>query len=166
MPVKPENRHLYRTPEYREACRIADERAGGRCEACGAPGGLAITRVIGTETPASKVRRMFWRWLADFGARGEWVNQWGESLKGAVPTLWRGDKPAQRYRVKVQLSHSHLNQDPSDNGTSNVAVLCGWCHINHDKWVITRHARQTRQAKKDAARPLIAAAMKGDTAHA
>ncbi|MEN6537818.1 MAG: hypothetical protein ABFD89_29470 [Bryobacteraceae bacterium] len=151
MPIRPENRHHYRTPSYREVCAIVDKRAGGRCERCGCPDRMLIMRVYGTHRCNIGPRRMYWR-LAQFS--GPWIDQQGRESQGR-PDVWEGDQPAAYHRMKVILTHAHLNQDPADNRPENVALLCQWCHNMHDAPVRAEHARETRCEKKDQARPLI-----------
>jgi hypothetical protein len=59
--------------------------------------------------------------------------------------------------VAVQLGMAHLDQNPHNNADSNLAALCRSCHLAHDRATHLNHARGTRQTKKDAARPLLAA---------
>ena len=35
--------------------------------------------------------------------------------------------------TKVILSAAHLDNDPSNSGPRNLAALCQWCHIIHDR---------------------------------
>ena len=39
MPIRPELRHFYRTPEYKAARAACRDRAGDKCEQCGKPNG-------------------------------------------------------------------------------------------------------------------------------
>jgi hypothetical protein len=56
--------------------------------------------------------------------------------------------------VLVQCGAAHLDHDPANNGDENVAWLCRRCHLAHD----SGQHRETRCARKDAARPLLAGA--------
>lgn len=46
MPIRAEFRHFYRTPEWKQARERCRDRAGDRCERCGASNGTWITRLI------------------------------------------------------------------------------------------------------------------------
>lgn len=56
--------------------------------------------------------------------------------------------------ARIVLTIAHLNHNPADNRPENLAALCQRCHLNHDK----EQHRETRKARKDAQRPLLAAA--------
>jgi hypothetical protein len=53
MPIRPELRPLYRTPEYKAARAACRERAGDKCEACG-----GLNRAIGYRGPDAKFVRL------------------------------------------------------------------------------------------------------------
>jgi hypothetical protein len=56
VPIRPELRHLYKTPEYKAARAACRERAGDRCEQCG--GG---NRQVGWKIKGKFVRLAFGR---------------------------------------------------------------------------------------------------------
>lgn len=152
MPIRPEHRHHYRTPEWRAVCEVVDARAGGRCERCGCPNGMEIFRVYGTVGPWPGPRFMYWK-LRSY--TGPWIDMFGRELIAAPPVLWNENRRAETNCLTVVLTHAHLNQDPSDYREENVALLCQWCHNMHDAPVRAQHARVTRCKRKDARRPLI-----------
>lgn len=51
----------------------------------------------------------------------------------------------------IQCGCAHLDHDPSNNADQNLAWLCRACHLHHDA---AKH-RDTRQRRKDRARPLL-----------
>lgn len=53
--------------------------------------------------------------------------------------------------VTIQCGCAHLNHIPSDNRDGNLKWLCRRCHLLHDQG---KH-KDTRSARKDAARPLL-----------
>jgi hypothetical protein len=75
------------------------------------------------------------------------------------PPLYNGRTMAVRRRVKVVLVHAHLNHQAGDDRTENVALLRQWCHNNHNAMSRARHAAETRKDRKDAGRPILAAAL-------
>lgn len=133
MPIRPELRHLYRGPEYEAQRRRILERAGVRCEQCGAPNHRILLRVAG--------------WWFDRSC-GVWHGPGGQVLIATV-RFWKG---CRTRRVKIVLTMAHLDHDPSNQGDDNVKMLCQWCHLNYDKL----HHAETRKKRKDAARPLLA----------
>lgn len=154
MPIRSEHRHHYRTPAWRAVCEIVDARAQGRCEHCGCPAGLDIIRLFGATSPGGSERRMYWRLWGYPDAR--WIDNQGEETQFSLrPELWAGPRLAKFRRIKVQLGHAHLNQNPADNSPDNVRLLCRYCHILHDAPVIAEHAADTRKTRKDATRPLL-----------
>jgi 5-methylcytosine-specific restriction endonuclease McrA len=54
--------------------------------------------------------------------------------------------------VVVQLGVAHLDNDPANNNDANLKALCRACHLQRD----APFHKQTRQARKDRARPLLA----------
>ena len=56
--------------------------------------------------------------------------------------------------VLIQCGCAHLDNDPTNNAPKNLAWLCRGCHLHRDK----PFHRLTRAIRKDAARPLLAAA--------
>lgn len=40
--------------------------------------------------------------------------------------------PAALHTTRVVLASAHLNHDPSDNRSRNLAALCQRCHMLHD----------------------------------
>jgi hypothetical protein len=87
---------------------------------------------------------MYWR----LSRNEPWRDQHGR----LVPL--EGSPPGPGRRLRVILTVAHLNHDPRDNGDTNLVALCQWCHLNYDRL----HHRETRAARKDVARPLLALA--------
>ncbi|MES2135770.1 MAG: hypothetical protein V4502_01750 [Pseudomonadota bacterium] len=46
MPIRADLRHFYRTPEWKSARAACRERAGDRCQRCGASNGTYYTRLV------------------------------------------------------------------------------------------------------------------------
>lgn len=67
--------------------------------------------------------------------------------------------PVRRRRgqklVIIRLQVAHANNLPGDDQPENLLALCARCHLLRDRGV----HKQTRQAHKDAARPLIGLAV-------
>ena len=55
----------------------------------------------------------------------------------------------------IQCGGAHLNGVAGDDRLENVAWLCRACHLRHDLEHHVAAARATRQARKDAQRPLF-----------
>jgi hypothetical protein len=56
--------------------------------------------------------------------------------------------------IQIQCGCAHLDNNPANNAPENLAWLCRGCHLHRD----APFHRLTRQARKDAARPLLAEA--------
>lgn len=137
MPIRPELRHHYTGPAWRAVRKRILARAEHRCEACGVPNHATVFRVG--------------RWWRD---RREHL--WRDTIVGpALPDWWFN---ASVHLVRVVLTIAHLNHTPGDNRDENLAAYCQWCHFAHDQALHVEHARATRQAKKDAARPVLVVA--------
>lgn len=134
MPIRPDLRRLYGR-EWRTVIRPRIlRRARNRCERCHKPDRAEVF-----------VWRGLWR-PVDVGA--SWRTEWG------IETTWEAPS-RERRRIRVVLTVAHLNHDPADNRDENLAALCQWCHLHHDR----SHHKDTRAGRKDAARPLLAAAV-------
>lgn len=144
MPIRADLRKFYtRAAGWPAVRRRILERAGGRfdargrylggakCEQCRVPARAAVYR-----GPAG-----LWR-LTPTGSA--WHTARG--IETTYVPLWS------RVRaVKIVLTVAHLNHDPADNRDRNLKALCQWCHLNWDRG----HHKETRSARKDAARPLL-----------
>ncbi len=136
MPLRPELRNLrdehgdyvYRGPAYRARRARLLERSGGWCERCRVPNHTLVER----------------------GAKESWKHgrNW-YSPDGTPPKKWVNVR-----QVRIVLTMAHLTHDPLRNDDADLAMLCQWCHLNFDKL----HHAETRAARKDAARPLLAGA--------
>lgn len=113
MPIRAENRWLYPIDWDQVSNAIRFERARSRCERC---------------------RRPHLRHVAHLGD-GRW---WDASVQ-----IWRSDRGrriAMRDRFTlvqvrttyVVLACAHLDHDPGNNATANLAALCQRCHMIHD----------------------------------
>lgn len=140
MPIARELRPLYRTPEYQQARLKAKARAQNRCLWCHKPNGAKIRTRSGGG-------RMIWRprghditWRSETG----WpvgFDQLNELLErvGAIRD------------ITVVCTAAHLDHDPRNNSDENVAWLCQWHHLMHDRG---KH-KLTRSIHKDEKRPLL-----------
>lgn len=98
--------------------RRINERAGNKCEWCGAPNGAYIRRR--KSNPAQ-----FEIALQDECEDSEFT------------------KP-----IRVVLTTAHLNHDTSDNRDENLAALCQYHHLTHDAQYHASNAKRTRERKK------------------
>ena len=173
MPIGKHNAPLYDMAEWYACHPIVDERARGRCEHCGVPNHRIIVRVAGVlhlRREANRAaaryalslgltpntRTTFWRFTRGRDLR--WRDQWGNALQGELrPRLWEGRAPAIQARVRIVLTRAHLNQKNWDHRPENIAALCQWCHNHHDAVYRAKNAKRTRELRKDAGRPLVAA---------
>jgi hypothetical protein len=106
-------------------------RAHHRCEQCGVPNHQRVER--GPDG--------LWRSLLSL--RGKW-----HSPQGRVSAC---QLLADTREVRIVLTVAHLNHIAGDDRDENLLALCQWCHLNYDKL----HHKETRSARKDAARPLL-----------
>jgi hypothetical protein len=133
MPLSPELRHLrdadgelvYRGAAWQARRERLLARAGNKCERCRVPNGKVVERA----------HRDSWK-------HGEhWY-----SPDGFPPRAWRKVRT-----LRIVLTMAHLTHDPLRNDDEDLAMLCQWCHLNYDR----HQHKETRQAHKDAARPLL-----------
>jgi 5-methylcytosine-specific restriction endonuclease McrA len=138
MPIRPDLKHYYGAQWRTQIRPRILERDGHRCKFCGKPDRTAVRQVIENGS-------MWWSLFQET----TWTDQTGEK-SSADASKFRDIKT-----VRVVLTVAHLNHNPADNRTENLAALCQWCHLNYDK----EHHANTRAMRKDQARPLLMAAM-------
>jgi hypothetical protein len=164
VPIRPELRKFYGR-EWRTITRpYILARAGDRCENCRKPNHAIIETCSGSAIAAGALARfMFWRLplrilqpACPHGKGSAWHDHNGRELANVVSIA---DDPKSPIRgasrvVEVVLTVAHLNHVAGDDREENLAAWCQWCHLTYD---LDQH-RETRATRKDAARPLFAAA--------
>lgn len=135
MPIDPELKPLYRTPEAIAATRECLERAGYKCEDCGKPH-MKRVRVL----PGGL-------WF------DEQTQQWRAPAGQLKPDLLLRLKELEKHarEILVKVGGAHLDHDPRNNAPENRRALCQRCHLVYDR---AEHKR-TRSRHKDARRPLL-----------
>lgn len=172
MPIRPELRPFYRGPAWHATRRRILERAGGRfdakgryrggarCEQCGKPDRRRVWVVSAKAlyfAHAIPYRQLdnhfllsqFWTLVKGDGQRWRSCTAAGK----IVDLELRGEQWTLARRIRGQVGVAHLNHVPGDDRDENLKLLCNWCHLHHDQ---LQH-KQTRCARKDAARPLLQA---------
>jgi 5-methylcytosine-specific restriction endonuclease McrA len=134
MPIKPENRSKYPANWRELSRRIRHERAGNRCEKCGAPNGETVLRGRLDDVDV----------YIPFGGK----------VYDAETGELRGDMSGYDYdwiekprSVKIVLTTAHLDHDPTNNDETNLKALCQQCHLRHDAKLHAANARETRRRK-------------------
>jgi hypothetical protein len=151
MPIRPDLRHHYRTPEWRAARSRIMARAKNCCEQCGKPNRAAVETLTGrsivTGDPTMLWRHaMLWRPVGD-----GWRNDFGGPEPFGFEWLRASGRGVRRARtIRVVLTVAHLNHVAGDDRNENLKVLCQWCHLHYD----AGQHKQTRATRKDAARPM------------
>jgi hypothetical protein len=154
-PIRAENRRRY-PADWPAISRRIRERAGQRCEWCGAPNGKWIVRLRGTGLWAPGLRLggaddvddSFW--LACYV--GTWRDERGERVRvGDLPS----DADDRATLTRVVLTVAHLNHTPEDCRDENLAALCQRCHLGYDMRTHVRNARETRERRRAAAQPSL-----------
>jgi hypothetical protein len=124
MPIRKEMKSLY-PPDWPDISRRIRERAGNRCEQCGAPNVQVIAR----------------------GTDGTYMLMDGQVFDaetGAAKGWARGSEyPLARF-VRIVLTTAHLNHDPRDNSDGNLRSLCQLHHLAYDR---VEHGK-TRRARR------------------
>lgn len=136
MPIRREFRHFYSGAAWTATRARILKRAKNCCEQCGKPNKTAIL------TGSGGYCYMVWALCTD----GPWRDREGKRVRRIQLSF-----PVRL--IVVVLTIAHLNHTPGDDRDENLKALCQWCHLNYDKI----HHHETRAARKDAARPLLAA---------
>lgn len=162
MPIRKDLRVFYGRDWYHRVRPRILRRAGGHftkagrylggahCEQCGKPDRKKVftftERAVTAESasPQDLLPVMFW---LDPG-EGAWRDHHGLPF----PLLRLKILPRKIFNI---LSIAHLNHRSGDDRDENLMAYCAWCHLHHD----AVHHRDTRARRKDAERPLLAAAI-------
>lgn len=137
MPIKAENKALYPADWKAISRRIRHERAGNRCEVCGAPNGQLIARGH-SEGPDAGTYMV---------ATGEVYSEKTGRLLGRM----KGTDFVDDGRFpKIVLTVAHIDHDPSNCDERNLLALCQKHHLAHDHEHHQANARATRRSRKAA----------------
>jgi hypothetical protein len=159
MPIRAELKHFY-GKEWRTVTRPRIlERAGNCCERCKKPNGARVETY--SQFPRGfMLERKYQMWYRVPGAfpGGYWIDHTGKpdpsfDTAGAAwahQFIHGGSYPAARW-IRVVLAIAHLNHQAGDDRDENLAALCQWCHLIHDR----DNHHQTRGARKDVSRPML-----------
>jgi hypothetical protein len=143
MPIRADLRHLYRGPEYLARRESILLRANNCCERCYVPNRVTVVRQFGWWTPLTieawlyheggafdgvDAKRLALPWR-HAGVQGEHVACFGGVCTRIVP---------------IVLTIAHLDHDPTNNADTNLAALCQWCHLHHDRQQHGHNRRVTR----------------------
>lgn len=121
-------------PDWTQLSIAARERAGQKCEWCGAPNGKIIRRTGHPEekeqhvgcSPETRIYRVDWE-LAPKEMH----------VRGSCEVETTANMNWKRLRfhglTKIILTVAHLDRDRHNNAPENLAALCQRCHLNHDR---------------------------------
>lgn len=148
MPIRPENRRFYNTPQFAELRALLRARAGDRCEHCRAPNGQRVFFTLTDEAATAKPRASLWY---DEDAQC-WITSSGQILDRdkilaarSVLMYPPGPSVLGKY-INVVLTAAHLDHDPRHQDPERCAYLCQRCHLLHDAKDNYARARRTAAA--------------------
>lgn len=161
MPIRPELRAFYSTPEWKATRARIRLRAGGvfdsngvyrggaRCEQCGVLDRKTALRAFGWWTEASLEATV---WMFGGSIDGRDVSQlpWHSPHNGRVQVS--GFIRESCRWVGIVLTCAHLDHVAGHDTDDNLKLLCQWCHLHYDQG----HHKLTRSLRKDRQRPLLA----------
>ncbi|RYD18284.1 MAG: hypothetical protein EOP89_17400 [Lysobacteraceae bacterium] len=113
MPIRAENRWLYPIDWTQLSHAIRFDRARSRCERCRRPHLRHVAHLGDGRWWDGEAQR----WRCD---RGRQIRVGGCFMLAGVRTTY------------VVLACAHLDHDPGNNVTGNLAALCQRCHMLHD----------------------------------
>ncbi len=116
MPIRPEYRRLYPFDWPQLSHSVRFRRAGGRCERCDRPHGETVLH-LGDGV-----------WWDEAGQH--WRDGRGRRRRGVPPIVSQNSAPL--FSTRVILACAHLDHDPTNNVSNNLAALCQRCHMLHD----------------------------------
>jgi hypothetical protein len=128
MPIRPELRHHYTTPEWRAtSLKIRKERAGDRCECVGE---------CGTDHEEER-QALLCQGLDHIRALAE------ASRCSALEGL-----PHPVTRSIVRLTVAHMDHNPPSRDETRLRAWCQRCHNRYDSTYRKANAHRTRRSKK------------------
>lgn len=131
MPIAPELRKFYRTPEWFEARRLCLDRAAGKCEWC--------------KKPRGDVRQALdhsGRWFDE--VTREWIRPPAFRV-GVDLSSFAMAPPRRASTVRCVIAPAHLDHNPENNAADNLAALCQRCHLVYDG----PHHRASARLRRD-----------------
>lgn len=142
MPIKPENRKHYQTPEWKAANARVRERAGRRCEWCQKPAGM--------NAQVLAPRYLWSPWVPSVLIHDE---------KGEIAQLTSEEFNAfneQAVDVNCVLTVAHHpDPNPENLADGNLHLLCQRCHNRLDAPMRAVNAKKTREAKRAKVQPAL-----------
>jgi len=147
MPIRPELRHFYGSAWRATRVRIL-ERAKNRCEQCGKPN-LKTVWVYRSEACGQ-----YWSPTIHAQSWTSCLFGGGLNFRLTAAETRAAFRSGQVRTIRVVLTIAHLNHIAGDDRDENLLALCSWCHLHYDR----EHHAETRSARKDRQRPLLAEA--------
>lgn len=150
MPIRKELRKFYGREWLTVTRPRILARAGNCCEHCGKPNGeFVYTRTGSTPTE----HWMEWKAIVEPVGVMWCVHSRPRDIQGPRrPISYNALMRMAARVIRVVLTVAHLNHTPGDDRDENLAALCQWCHLILD----LPHHHESRAARKDRDRPLIA----------
>ena len=125
----------YTYPEnWKEISHQVRERAGWKCEQCGAPHGEMIQR--------AKRDLHIWRIAQPYSSVSFEPDEWNKPIKLVLTVHHIG--------VRRLDGSPGDSRDKSDNRQENLVALCQYCHLEADKETRITHAIETRRENRTA----------------
>ncbi len=125
-------------PNWKSEIRPAAlERAGNKCEICGAENGeYGYRDKRGVWWASQHIDDILHNSGRDLFEAGEWLDH-----------CWdRFGNPTKPTKIVLTIAHFY-NPDPMDCRPENLKALCQRCHLHHDKEQHQTNARRTRERK-------------------
>ncbi len=120
MPIRLENKDRY-PKDWPAISQQVRERAGQKCEKCGAPNGQLIRR--GKTTAGEAV----WRMAGDSAYMDGFCAETGQLISDTSE-----DTVSYSNLVKVILTVAHLDHQPENCDPENLRAWCQRCHNAYD----------------------------------
>ncbi len=153
MPIRKELRKFYRTPEWYAAREAVKSRAKDCCENCGAPNRQTVLRAYEWWTPATLQATVF---MLNGTIAGEPVTLLPWHHKDTIQLAHFPRHDGMKWSG-IQCGCAHVNGIAGDDRIDeNLRWWCRGCHLRHDIPIHVANAHETRGARKDEKRPLLA----------
>jgi hypothetical protein len=164
MPIRPDLRHFYNTPEWEAAKQRALARAGKKCLFCRKPhkqkvlvtrDGTGrwnqaatdyITRRALEQFENAKPSWLWDEWALEIGCPARAMHAW-HNAEHKFPKIAPLPEKGRVYLINRSLTTAHLDHNPANLEDSNIVSLCEHCHLKADAHHHFANARRSVAAQ-------------------
>lgn len=134
-------------PDWPDIAFAAKQRAGWRCEWCGAPHQAIIRRQ--KEAVECEGYMIDYSIIPSVYVPERWLTTVFEPARLVETESLTYRQLRQLQLTKVVLTTAHIDRNPGNNAEENLAALCQRCHLRHDLYQHINSRRYGRNYARD-----------------